>query len=211
MDKEKLGVFDKLESFYLSAMRKALLVFSTILFVYAAGAGLYSLYKVTRSADDVVEAKPIVNTADIIPIQSSKSSSTQGEVAPANDQSSTSEKDPLDGHAFRMFSIWQGKFEVHKRKNDPKLSESEFTNWYKGAWYNFNTPEWCAEDVCTDAEFEVYKSDLVEAETAIANAADDPALKSRMAAAPSGQSDGYDNVFVDLNCPSSDNLRLFAV
>jgi hypothetical protein len=199
MDKEKISVFDKLESFYLSAMRKALLVFSTILFVYAVGAGLYSLYKVTRSADDVVEAKPNVNAADIIPSQSSPSSGTQGVAESATEQSSTSEKDPFDAHASRMFSIWQGKFEVHKRKNDPKLSESEFTSWYQGAWYNFNTPQWCAEDVCTDAEFEAYESDLALAETAITAAADDQTLKSRMAAASSGQSDGYDNVFVDLN------------
>lgn len=196
---EKLSVFDKLENFYLSAMRKALLVFSTILFVYAAGAGLYSFYKVTRSADDVVEAKPNVSTADIIPSQSSPSSGTQGVAESATEQSSTSKKDPFDVHAARMFSIWQGKFEVHKRKNDPQLSESEFITWYQEAWYNFNTPQWCEEEVCTDPEFEAYEADLAQAETAIAAAADDQILKSRMAAATSGQSDGYDNVFVDLN------------
>lgn len=199
METEKSSVFDKLESFYLSAMRKALLVFSTMLFVYAAGAGLYSFYKVTRSADDVVEAQPNVNTADIIPSPSLPYSGTQGMVESTTEQSSTSEKDPFDVHASKMFLIWQGKFEVHKKANDPKLSESEFTSWYQGAWDSFNKPRWCAEDVCTDAEFEAYKSDLAQAETSISAAADDQALKSRMGVASSGQSDGYDNVFVDLN------------
>lgn len=200
MDKEKLSVFDKLESFYLSAMRKALLVFSTILFVYAAGAGLYSLYKVSRSADDVVAAPVDVKTSDIIPAQSSPAIEKQG-ASVSNDGGSddTPQIDPFDEHAARLFAIWQSKFEVHKKAADPKLSKSEFVDWYGGAFNQFETPTWCAGDQCTDEEFEVYKSDLVLAETTISAAADDASLKSRMSKAVSGKDDAYDNAFVSLN------------
>lgn len=199
MENEKKGVFDKLEAFYLSAMRKALLVFSTILFAYAAVVGISSLYKVSRSADGVEEAKPDVKTADIIPVQSSTKSVDQNTSTSGENSSQKDEKSPFDEHASRMFTIWQTKFEIHKKVSDPKLSESEFTNWYQNAWYNFDKPEWCSNEDCTDAELETFKSDLGLAETAISAAGEDVNLSARMAAASSGQKDGYDNVFVDLN------------
>ena len=199
MESEKQGVFDKLEAFYLSAMRKALLVFSTILFAYAVVVGVSSLYKVTRSADDVVEAKSDVKTADIIPAQSSTSSAAQDASLSAGSQSTTEQKSPFAEHASRMFAIWQTNFEFHKKAGDPKLSESEFADWYNGAWYNFDKPEWCSSEECTDAEVDAFKSDLTLAEAAISAAGGDAGLNGRMSAASSGQKGGYDNVFVDLN------------
>jgi hypothetical protein len=199
MDNEKQSVFDKLEAFYLSAMRKALLVFSTILFAYAAVVGISSLYKVSRSADSVEEAKPDVKTADIIPIRPSTASVDQTAATSSGNKFQKDEKSPFDEHASRMFTIWQTKFEIHKKSGDPKLSESEFTDWYEGAWYNFDKPEWCSNEDCTEAELAAFASDLGLAETAISAAGDDASLSARMAATSSGQQDGYDNVFVDLN------------
>jgi hypothetical protein len=186
----KHSVFDKLEAFYLSAMRKALLVFSTILFVYAAVVGVSSLYKVTRSPEDVVEASPDVKPSDIIPAQSSASSATQDASSPVSSETSSTQKSPFDEHASRMFAIWTSKFEIHKKSSDPKLSESEFINWYQGAWDSFQKPQWCSSEDCTDAEFEVFTSDLALAENTVSSAAEDPSLKSRMSAASSGQTDG---------------------
>ena len=199
MENEKRSVFDKLETFYLSAMRKALLVFSTVLFVYATAVGVSSLYQITRSADDVVEANPDVQATDIIPVQSSASSATQSAGTNAAIEAAATQKSPFEEHASRMYAVWTSKFEVHRKASDPKLSESDFTGWYAGAWDSFNKPDWCSEEDCTDAEFEVFKSDLALAETTVSAAAVDPSLKSRMAAASSGQTNGYDNVFVDVN------------
>ena len=199
MENEKRSMFDKLEIFYLSQMRKALLVFSTVLFVYATVVGVTSLYQVTRSADDVVEANPDVQATDIIPMQSSASSVIQGTESTVSNQPTTTPKTPFEEHASRMYAVWTSKFEVHRKASDPKLSESDFTGWYAGAWDSFNKPEWCSEEECTDDEFEVFKSDLALAETTVSAAAVDPSLKSRMAAASSGQTNGYDNAFVDVN------------
>ena len=199
MENEKRSVFDKLETFYLSAMRKALLVFSTVLFVYATVVGVSSLYQVTRSADDVVEANPDVQATDIIPVQSSASSATESAGTNAAIEAAATQKSPFEEHASRMYAVWTSKFEVHRKASDPKLSESDFTGWYAGAWESFNKPAWCPEEECTDDEFEVFKSDLALAETTVSAAAVDPSLKSRMAAASSGQTNGYDKVFVDLN------------
>lgn len=199
MEKEKRSVFDKLEAFYLSAMRKALLVFSTMFFVYATVVGVSSLYQVTRSADDVVEANSDVQATEIIPVQSSASSVTQSAGTTAAIEAAATQKSPFEEHASRMYAVWTSKFEVHRKASDPTLSESEFTGWYAGAWNNFNKPEWCSGEDCTDAEFEVFKSDLALAETTVSAAAVDSSLVIRMAASSSGQANGYDNVFVDVN------------
>lgn len=192
------NIFDKLEVFYLSAMRKFLLIISTILFVYASLTGLWSLYQTSRSPENVVDAQPKIESADIIPADVSKSVENQ-RASQSNGEIASNQKSPFDLHTSRMFSIWSSKFEVHRKGSDPKLNERDFRNWYSSAFDYFQQPSYCLDDECSEFDESLFNSDLALAETTISAAADNASLKAKMSQASSGTAAGYDETFVSLN------------
>ena len=199
---QKKSVFDKLEIFYLSALRIFLLVVSTALFAYASIIGISSLYAISRSPESVVEANPKIESSDIIPSDISSTSNTTDQSAQYNSTNNSKNeyvKSTFEQHMDRMFAIWSQKFEIHKKQSDPSLSSEDFSEWYSGAWDSFNKPQWCQEENCTDDELATAESDLKLAETTISEAASDNNLVARMTNAKTGTKDTYDQVFVDLN------------
>lgn len=198
MATESQSIFDKLEVFYLSAMRKFLLIISTILFVYAAWTGLTSLYQTSRSPDNVVEDQPNIASTDIIPADVSRSADSQNAVQ-TNDDIAANQKSAFELHTSRMFAIWSSKFEIHRKGSDPKLNERDFGNWYGSAFDYFEQPSYCLDAECSEFDESLFNSDLALAETTISAAADNASLKEKMSQASSGTPSGYDETFVSLN------------
>lgn len=118
------STLDRIESLYLRVLRAALLLVATILLVCAAGWAVYSLVRVLRSPESVVEKPSVVSSAEIVekgaPSKADAARGTSG----ANDL--RGERAYYDAFVKRYYGVYRSRFEPSLRKDDKRLTIGEF-------------------------------------------------------------------------------------
>ncbi|HEY0027235.1 MAG TPA: hypothetical protein VGC35_05145 [Allosphingosinicella sp.] len=122
---ERFGsALDRAERIYLKVLRAALLVIATGLLLYAAWLGIWSLYKMSRSPDSVVEQPAVVAPDELtsaeMPVREAAADAAAGpKVDPAQ------QKYYAD-FAKRYFTLYRTRFEPFRQKEDKQLSRDQF-------------------------------------------------------------------------------------
>lgn len=118
------SALDRIEALYLKVLRAALLIVATVLLICAAGWAAYSLMRVMRSPDSVVEKPSVVSVAEIV--ASEASTKTDAPRAGANVDVLRRERAYYDAFVKKYFALYREKFQPSLRGDDKKLTIGEF-------------------------------------------------------------------------------------
>lgn len=121
-------LFDRMESLYLRILRGFILIFATILILYAAGLAVVSLYKMSRSPAGVAEAETTVNGMDLIPAEGA-------EMARPGDAAGRDRTDPAQRRFYQQFvrryhTLFRQRFEPFRQRVDRQLALDAFDDAY---------------------------------------------------------------------------------
>jgi hypothetical protein len=118
---------DRLESVYLKVLRVAILLLATLMLIGALCLAAYSLYKISRSPESVVEQTAEVQAAEIVDAAQVAQASVQ--------QGGTARVDPryrtyYDQFVANYHRLFRNRFEPFRQREDKQLSLSEFGDSY---------------------------------------------------------------------------------
>lgn len=121
-------LFERMEAVYLRILRGFILVFATLLIIYAAGLAVVSLYKMSRSPASVVEEVATVSGQDLLPAEGA-------EVPRPNESSARDRTNPEHRRFYQQFvrryhALFRQRFEPFRQRGDRQLALDAFDDAY---------------------------------------------------------------------------------
>lgn len=113
---------DRAEAFYLKVLRAMILIIATLLLAYAAWLAAYSLYKISRTTESVVEAQASVAADEITDAATPETPSTSGTKPVPN----LVQQRYYNGFVGRYYQLYRGMFEPYRQAEDKQLTRAEF-------------------------------------------------------------------------------------
>lgn len=128
LERTTVSFLDRLEKFYLSAIRILALTGATVLLAWAGWSIASGVYNVSRDASSVKEVPATVSTQDVVAIDTSGSeaSADSGEVRKDN----PAVKKYYDGFVSRYHALYQSKFAPFRQGTDKPLTRDAFDQRY---------------------------------------------------------------------------------
>lgn len=164
-------LLDRVERFYLTLLRGAVLVVATAILVWAAWLAVSSIYRIARSPDSVSEKQVSVAAADLEPAKTSNSELSLNEKSAVV---SPEQQKFYQNFVTRYYALYRNKFEAFRRSEDKRLSKDEFDD-------NFLQSNKRMQDVAgATGAFTRDKADLESLFSTMQAAADLPAVKLRL-------------------------------
>jgi len=122
------NLFDRMEGIYLRFLRGFILIFATLLILYAAGLAVMSLYKMSRSTASVVEEVATVGGSDLLPAEGA-------EMARRDESSERDRTDPAHRQFYQQFvgryhALFRQRFEPFRQRVDRQLALDAFDDTY---------------------------------------------------------------------------------
>jgi len=170
---ERAGnLFDRIERIYLRILRAFILIFATGLIVYAAGLAIHSLYKMSRSPENVIEQPASVSGADLIPAEGA-------EVPRPGEGAQVDRTNPAHRAFYRDFTrryhaLFRQRFEPFRQPEDRQLAVDAFDDAY------LDTDARLAAVTDGRLSFETDRADLEQLLVALTQAAGLPETQSRL-------------------------------
>lgn len=162
---------DRVERFYLTLLRGAVLVVATLILIWAAWLAVSSIYRIARSTDSVTERPVSVGPAELEPVKTSGPTDV-GREGPV--VATPVEQKFYQDFVDRYYQLYRTKFEAFRRSEDKRLSRDEFDD-------NFVQSTKRMENVAgTPAAFVRDRNDLEALLTTMQPAADLPAIKAKL-------------------------------
>jgi hypothetical protein len=121
-------LFDRMEGVYLRILRGFILIFATLLILYAVGLAAISLYKMSRSTASVVEEVATVGGNDLLPAEGA-------EIARRDDSGERDRTDPTHRQFYQQFirryhALFRQRFEPFRQRVDRQLALDAFDDTY---------------------------------------------------------------------------------
>ena len=166
-------LLDKVERVYLRVLRAAILVIATLLLLYAAWLAVSSTYKLSQSTDSVSQEEVVVVADDITnaEVPAVKEQRRAGAGPAANATQAAYYRD----FAGRYHGLYRRKFEPYRQQGDKQLALGEFDDSF------VNTAERLKAVTAGELSFEDDRADLESLYRVMAEAADKPLTKERLA------------------------------
>jgi hypothetical protein len=167
------ALFDRVEATYLRILRGFILIFATLLILYAAWLGVSSLYKISRSTNGIVEEVATVQGQDLLPAEGA-----EVQQQPRGDQGDRT--NPAHQRFYQQFlrryhALFRQRFEPFRQSVDRQLSLDAFDDAY------LNTDRRLQEIGRGTLSFESDRNDLELLMVAMTQASQAPETHRRLA------------------------------
>jgi hypothetical protein len=121
-------LFDQMEAVYLRILRGFILIFATLLILYAAGLALVSVYKMSRSPSSVVEREATVGGQDLLAAEGLEM--VRPGDAGAQDRTNPQHRQFYQQFVRRYHALFRQRFEPFRRTGDRQLALDAFDDAY---------------------------------------------------------------------------------
>ncbi|HEX9931346.1 MAG TPA: hypothetical protein VGB08_00720 [Allosphingosinicella sp.] len=121
-------LFDRMEAVYLRILRGFILIFATLLILYAAGLAVVSLYKMSRSPSSIIEQEATVSGGDLLAAEGL-------EMARPGERGEQDRTNPAHRQFYQQFvrryhALFRQRFEPFRRRGDRQLALDAFDDAY---------------------------------------------------------------------------------
>lgn len=133
IDKNK-KFLDKVELFYLNALRIFTLLIASILLLCALGFGIFGLYKILQSPDSVTEKPSTVSVSELMNLNTAKGNQEVDSPEQDNSESANPNKDEYKiyykDYVSRYYKLFQDVYVKYKRPEDKNITLKEFDEMF---------------------------------------------------------------------------------
>ncbi len=164
------NTLERLEGAYLRILRATILLIATLLVIAAIVLAAYSLYRMSRSTDSVIETPAIVTATEIVDAEQPAVTSP----STAKTQANPYYRNFYNRFIARYHGLFRNRFEPFRQREDKQLSVTEFGD-------SFLQPTQRLKAIQDgELDFEADKADLESLLTVMTSAAELPLTQERL-------------------------------